>query len=146
MLKQGEEHFFGNVNQKALIRKEGKVLLVQYPDDATKHDKRACGKWDMPGGRLNKGEDVLVGLRREVLEEIGVEVLVKGILKTGIFISLSGTPNYFVIYDCELIDEKENFVPEEAEVGKIEWFKEEDVLKKPIIYPEYEQALRSILL
>lgn len=33
----------------------------------------ADGRWDLPGGRLVKGEDLTEGLQREWLEEIGVE-------------------------------------------------------------------------
>ena len=76
MLKKGEKHFVGQVNQKALIRKAGKILLIQYP----KRDKKVGGRWDMPGGRLNLGEKALAGLKREVFEEIGAEIHVEKFL------------------------------------------------------------------
>ena len=57
---------------KALIRnKHGKVLvlhtnMVKLPKGVTDH-------WDLPGGRLQKGQDLEETLRREIKEEIGIK-------------------------------------------------------------------------
>ncbi len=32
------------------------------------------GKWSFPGGKLERGEDILMTLKREVLEEVGLEI------------------------------------------------------------------------
>jgi 8-oxo-dGTP diphosphatase len=45
----------------------GRVLLAQRP-----LDKHLAGSWEFPGGKLEAGEDRLEGLRRELLEELGV--------------------------------------------------------------------------
>jgi 8-oxo-dGTP diphosphatase len=45
----------------------GRVLLAQRP--AGKH---LAGSWEFPGGKLEAGEDRLEGLKRELLEELGV--------------------------------------------------------------------------
>lgn len=47
---------------------EGRILLARraYEPDA--------GLWDLPGGFLEEGEHPLEGLRRELLEEAGVEI------------------------------------------------------------------------
>jgi 8-oxo-dGTP pyrophosphatase MutT (NUDIX family) len=42
---------------------EGRVLLVKEKD----------GTWDLPGGRLEHGEDLSAALVRECLEEMGLE-------------------------------------------------------------------------
>jgi 8-oxo-dGTP diphosphatase len=47
----------------------GHVLIAQRP--AGKH---LAGGWEFPGGKLHPGESAEAGLRRELLEEIGVEV------------------------------------------------------------------------
>lgn len=55
---------------KALIRnKEGHVLIIERP--------RRSGQtyWDIPGGRLQRGETALEGLRRELEEEIGLKTV-----------------------------------------------------------------------
>ena len=46
---------------------EGKVLLL-------KHIFRAGSGWGLPGGFLESGEQPLEGLRRELREEIGLEI------------------------------------------------------------------------
>src|SRR5947207_1396266 len=66
-----EQHFVGKIAQKALIEKEGKILLVQYPQSES---NSASGKWDLPGGRLNINENPIESLKREVREELGVEI------------------------------------------------------------------------
>jgi 8-oxo-dGTP pyrophosphatase MutT (NUDIX family) len=37
-------------------------------------DPNQAGKWEVPGGRMDFGEDVDEHIRREVLEEVGVEI------------------------------------------------------------------------
>jgi 8-oxo-dGTP diphosphatase len=58
---------------KALIISNKKVLLVKRPES----DKLKPGMWEPPGGRLEPGEDPILGLMREVREETGlyIEVL-----------------------------------------------------------------------
>lgn len=70
-MSTGEDCF--HLGAKALIRnKEGKVLLLQR--------ERRSGQtyWDLPGGRLQKGETLLEGLQREVEEEVGLHKISGG--------------------------------------------------------------------
>src|SRR5436190_7445005 len=52
-----------------LIRSDGAVLLAQRPQT-----KVYSGYWEFPGGKIEPGEPVPEALRREVHEELGVEV------------------------------------------------------------------------
>ena len=59
---------------KAVILHDGKVLVLREAssyDEGTKE-----GKYQMPGGRVELGEPFLDGLKREVMEETGLEVIV----------------------------------------------------------------------
>lgn len=55
---------------KAFIVKDQKALLIKRrPDDV--HNP---GKWDIPGGRLEPGENPLDGIKRECKEEVGFDI------------------------------------------------------------------------
>jgi len=53
---------------QGLLVRDGKVLIGRRKIDPRK------GFWDLPGGFLEEGESPLDGLRREFLEETGLEV------------------------------------------------------------------------
>lgn len=57
------------------VHKEGKVLLIKRKFDPNK------GKWALPGGLLELGEDPEEAAKREVREETGLEVSVEGLLQ-----------------------------------------------------------------
>ena len=54
----------------AAIEKGGKFLLVKRSEA----DANFPGKWMFPGGKVEKGEDALQGLLREIKEETGLDV------------------------------------------------------------------------
>lgn len=57
---------------KALIKnKQGKILILH--SNPKHNDKNTPDHWDLPGGRLQKGDDIEKTLQREVKEEIGIE-------------------------------------------------------------------------
>jgi len=47
----------------------GKMLIAQRPPG-----KPLAGGWEFPGGKLEAGEDRRAGLRRELREELGIEI------------------------------------------------------------------------
>ena len=69
-----DQHFFGKVRQKAIITKGNQVLITR---------ERGEDVWEVPSGRLNLGEIHEEGLRREVREELGVEIQTGPIIYIG---------------------------------------------------------------
>lgn len=59
------------VSQKALIVKDGKVLVLKFPGSKKKEWN---GRWGFPGGLLEMGEKLGPGLVREVKEETGLDI------------------------------------------------------------------------
>ncbi len=58
---------FHRVTIKGLIVKDGKIFLL-------KESPELSGKWELPGGGLDFGEDIYEGLKREIEEEMSVKV------------------------------------------------------------------------
>jgi ADP-ribose pyrophosphatase YjhB (NUDIX family) len=57
---------------KAFIERDGKILVLREAGSYV--DGTRIGKYDVPGGRLNPGENFAEGLKREVKEETGLDV------------------------------------------------------------------------
>lgn len=53
-----------------LIRDDGAFLIAQRPPG-----KPMAGYWEFPGGKIEPGETVFEGLRREFHEELGIEIV-----------------------------------------------------------------------
>ena len=80
----------------AVIVEGGRALLVRRATEPLK------GDWSVPGGMLELGEKLRDGVRREALEETGVEVKVGELLDVfdSIFTDLQGRPQYhYVLID-----------------------------------------------
>lgn len=67
-MNQEKLFYIGN---KALIRNDKNEVLILHITRTKDEDY-----YDLPGGRMNKGEDVVTALTREVKEETGIVDLV----------------------------------------------------------------------
>ncbi|OGY89141.1 MAG: hypothetical protein A3B30_00475 [Candidatus Komeilibacteria bacterium RIFCSPLOWO2_01_FULL_52_15] len=59
------EHETAQIGQKALILRNGKCLVLEGAAQP--------GTWDLPGGRINQGENPETALHRELQEELGIK-------------------------------------------------------------------------
>ncbi len=58
------------VSQKAILKdKKGRILMME---------KSGKGHWDLPGGKLDEGEDMIKGLAREIVEETNLHKITVG--------------------------------------------------------------------
>lgn len=65
-IKQLPDCFY-RVTIKGLCVRDGKLLMIKESDELT-------GKWELPGGGLDFGEDIREAFEREVEEEMGMKV------------------------------------------------------------------------
>lgn len=82
------------VGAKSLVVREGKVLVIR---EAEYDEGTNIGKWDVPGGRIEVEEPILEGLKREVKEEVGLDISPKevlGVFET--FPTIKGEPCHII--------------------------------------------------
>ncbi|MBN4077282.1 (deoxy)nucleoside triphosphate pyrophosphohydrolase [Sulfobacillus acidophilus] len=104
----------------ALIRQEGKVLLTQrWPG------KHLGLTWEFPGGKVEIGENDNQALKRELLEELGIDVEIG----TCCFETRHGYGSkevHLLIYRCSIL----NGTPTAIDVKAIEWVGENELSTK----------------
>ena len=67
---------------KAVVRRDGRILLLQR----SLKSGFDPGRWELPGGKINYGENLGDALQREVQEEVGLVIKVGRPFKTWHFI------------------------------------------------------------
>lgn len=130
-----QDHFFGKVAVKAILVKDGKVLITRDSQDEN--------LWEIPGGRLDADEpspeDALI---REVQEELGVSIRVRRMVHSQQFIhGQEGSAHLLLAYEAELCDTDAEFRPDPGEVAEMRWISK-DELPKYEIYPNCHNALK----
>jgi 8-oxo-dGTP diphosphatase len=78
----------------ALIIEQGKILVTQRKEDSS-HGLL----WEFPGGKVKEGEEPREALRRELKEELDVEVEV-GRMFDAVFHSYPEYPILLLVYRC----------------------------------------------
>ena len=111
-----------HVTLKVAIWRSGRLLLLRERDGEGKD-------WlDLPGGRLEKDELLMDGLRRELREELGVEAVSIGSLPLHVWngISPAGYPVVGLLYAVE--PEHHDFDHSGAEeIVEAQWCDEKDL-------------------
>lgn len=69
-LEEGKKGKDSDKIAKAVLYKDDKVLLLKRSSYMKKHS----GEWDLPGGHIMEGEDLIDGLIREVWEETALRI------------------------------------------------------------------------
>jgi 8-oxo-dGTP diphosphatase len=109
-----EEHFSGKVATKAIIVKDGKILMTRDNNDAA--------IWDLPGGRINIGESIETALKREIMEELGVAINVDSLIYSEQLRHTSeGSPHLFLTCKAILTDPAQRFSVPSKELAEVRW-------------------------
>jgi 8-oxo-dGTP diphosphatase len=86
---------------KAFIIKDNKLLIIKR----LANNPHKPGAWDIPGGRLELGEDPFKGLKREAREEISAEIEILMPISVHHFVREDGQKITLSIYLCKLLSE-----------------------------------------
>lgn len=116
-----------------IYNKKGEVLL-------TKRSIPPIGKIDIPGGFLENGEDPINGLKREVREEIGVDISIGEI--TGIYIdkyeNKQDCYTLNIYYACRIV----SGIPKaKDEITEVKWYQKDEIKKKDLAFKNTGKAL-----
>lgn len=81
---------------KAIIIYNRKALIIQR----SYGDISGSGSWEFAGGKLEFGEDLETGLKREIMEEVGLQVKVERLLYASTFQSKENRQTVILNYLC----------------------------------------------
>lgn len=88
------------VSVKGICFIDGKVILL----------KNERNEWDLPGGKIGRRETVKAALKREIKEELGIEVKVEELLEVFTARMNHQVDVLIVVYLCSTISRPEDLV------------------------------------
>lgn len=112
---------------------ENKILILRH---------KRSGKWLLPGGKIKEGEQWRGALKREIVEETGIEkYVIERILDVDSFI-LNGAHYYVITFICKTKNNEVKLSDEHDEYAWIKNFKEtasykfwhQDIVRRIKIY------------
>jgi 8-oxo-dGTP pyrophosphatase MutT (NUDIX family) len=100
---------------KCVLRRRGEILLVRH----TYGTRRS--EWDLPGGGVKRGEEPVEAARREVREELGVEIAQWRFLGD-LFARIDRKRDRLWCFACDV--DGLNLDLDSAEIAEARWFSE----------------------
>jgi 8-oxo-dGTP pyrophosphatase MutT (NUDIX family) len=96
-MESSERSHFGRypTSIKGVLLLDGRVLLVKNSRD----------EWELPGGRIDEGEEHSQTLSREFAEELSINVALSALIDSYLFEVIPGRHVFIVTYGCTLAGE-----------------------------------------
>jgi len=137
--------FIFYINAKAatgafVVNKQGEILL------ARRNIEPSRGKWDFLGGFVEAKEHPVDGLKREVKEEIGVDIEVGDFL--GFFMdvyhhgNIAGQYVMNIFYFCTIQNKK--FILDK-EISELKWFAKDEIPWEELAFKNTKDAMNYYL-
>ena len=105
-----------------------RILMIESPNRS----------WGCPGGKIEEGENIIAGLKREVFEETGTQV--DGYKLIGVSSNISSN----VVIFSFLSRYVSGRLTPSAESVKVEWFKRNECLEK-VSHPSIRDRMKDML-
>jgi 8-oxo-dGTP diphosphatase len=101
------------------------VAIVQNDNGQVLLTKRAIppylGRWVMPGGKIDLGEPITAALKREVSEEVGLDVHVEGLVDIFEVVPSGEHRDHFVILYYLATPRGGELLPNRQEIAEVVW-------------------------
>ncbi|MBR6168364.1 NUDIX domain-containing protein [Candidatus Saccharibacteria bacterium] len=120
----------GTITAGGVLKKDGKYLLVQE----AKAEYR--GKWNLPAGRVQPGETIYEGAKREIREECGYDVNITGIVDIRNDKLVVNEPYVGFVFSTEIIGQNSSY--DNVEILDTKWFTYDEILqmRDQLRYPD----------
>ncbi len=115
----------------AVVQKDGRVALVRRSIDP------GYGLWVIPGGFVDRGEEVEEAVLREIKEETGLEALL------GALLGLYSYPGETVVVAVYLASVRDGRLEARDEALEAAWFAEEEIPWSKLAFRSSRDALRD---
>ncbi|WP_413163406.1 NUDIX hydrolase [Capilliphycus salinus ALCB114379] len=118
------------------ILPDGQIILVRRRDN---------GKWALPGGMVDWGEDIPTAMRRELLEETGLELVKMGRL-VGVYSAPDRDSRIHSI--CILVEAEVQGtvkIQDELEISEVKAFSRESIPSKDNLSHDYARQIQDYL-
>ncbi len=123
-----------------LIKHKNKYLLTKRIDLDKKDPPYFAGMWQIPGGAINFGETVKVAIKREIKEELGLDIEAISVLPFVINAIRKNWHGVGIVLVCRLNDVKQKIKLNE-EADDYGWFAYKEMLSVNML-PGAKEAIK----
>lgn len=110
-------------------RKVGGIEKVFLPKRADTK-KFLPGKYEIPGGHIDFGEDIKTGLKREIKEELGIDIAVGDPFAVFTYTNeIKGSHSIEVVYFAQIIGNPEAITIDPDDHSSCGWFNESEAVQ-----------------